>query len=182
MEAYIPLSSGISGWQAFYMTIAVIAATLAGLMFVALTLHAQAFKNPEKANLRRVAEHTFTDFYLVILAGLFLILPANFLAAGAILLLVFDGISVMRFVPEFFNVIFSGRAMDAEHRGYAISRLSISLAGRLFLAAASVELFLPSTIQLLSMEIGFFAGTIILLVNATRSAWFLLVHELPRHT
>ncbi len=164
------------------MTVAAIAATLAGLMFVALTLHAQAFKNPANANLRRVVEPTFTDFYLVILAGLFLIVPANFLLPGAILLLAFDGIGLVRFFPEFFNVIFSGRAMDTEHRGYAITRLSVSLTGRLLLAAASVGLFLPSAIQRLSVEIGFFAGTIMLLANATRSAWFLLVHELPRHT
>lgn len=57
------------------MTIAAVTATLAGLMFVALTLHIQAFKDPSKANLRRVAEHTFTDFYLTILMGLFLIVP-----------------------------------------------------------------------------------------------------------
>lgn len=127
-----------------------------------------------------MAEHTFTDFFLAILTGLLLILPGPYLGFGAIVLLALALGSLLRLVPEFLRMSFSAESTAAEHRGYAFKRLSISLLGRLFLAAAAVALLLPAA-RFMSMDSAFLTATVVLLVNAVRNAWFLLVHELPGH-
>lgn len=88
---------------------------------------------------------------------------------------------LLRLTPEFYRVASPAHSANALHRSYAIKRLSVSFLGRLFLAVAAVILLAQGQ-QPVAVENGFFfAASVVLLVNATRNAWFLLVHELPGH-
>jgi hypothetical protein len=67
-------AQAVEGWHDFYIMVGTAAATLVGLLFVSLSLNADAITRPENADLRVLATQAFTGFLnLVIFAILFLI-------------------------------------------------------------------------------------------------------------
>lgn len=65
----------LEAWAPFFTTLTLACATLAGLLFVALSLHAGALRSEENINLRRLSNHTFGDFVTIMFIGLFFIAP-----------------------------------------------------------------------------------------------------------
>src|SRR5437763_16665579 len=67
--------NAVLAWHDFYLTAGAAAATLAGLLFVGLSLHLQTVvSHPEVRSLARV---TLSNFFLVLLLALFMLLPTS---------------------------------------------------------------------------------------------------------
>jgi hypothetical protein len=62
-------------WQTFYFTLSGAAATLTGLLFVALSLHLAHITDPQRPELRLLALQTFTNFIYVVLCALAFLIP-----------------------------------------------------------------------------------------------------------
>ena len=61
-------------WQIFYATIAGAAATLVGLLFVAMSLNVGMFTGTESIGLRMLSRQTLSNFlYIIVFALIFLI-------------------------------------------------------------------------------------------------------------
>src|ERR1700742_4822177 len=129
----------IVAWQPFFITLAGIGATLAGLLFVAISLH-PANKNEEaKVNLRRLAEQAFADLVQVLFLGLCFIVPAqspSFYSFATILTVALWMQDPVRRMWE------AWRDRDhTTHRGHYLRRLRLSLLGRGLLFVGGVFLF-----------------------------------------
>lgn len=88
----LTFSQQLDNWHDFYIVLGGAAATLVGLLFIAISLNAELITNRAQAPLRAVASNTFVSFLLVLLYALFLLFPNNSVGAvkGAVL-----GISLM---------------------------------------------------------------------------------------
>ena len=62
-------------WQIFYSTVALASSTLAGLLFVSLSLHSETFKRHKDSPKMRLARGSFGDFLYVLMLGLVFLVP-----------------------------------------------------------------------------------------------------------
>jgi len=62
-------------WQPFFTTVATVAATLVGLLFVSLSLNREKIASAPDQMLLRLARRSFSDFLLVLLIALFFLIP-----------------------------------------------------------------------------------------------------------
>jgi hypothetical protein len=171
-------SQQMGAWIPFFTTLAVLCATLAGLLFVALSLHVAVLKAEGGVNLRRLAQQTFGDFVQVLFIGTFFIVPlpnAGFFGVAALLIVVLG-------LKESAGRVWQAwrDRGHAAHRGYFIRRFAMSLIGRALLVAGGLGLLLnaDSTAALRQDLLFVFSGSMALMIAALRNAWFLLVHEL----
>ncbi len=82
-----PLDQALAAWQGFYTHVGSVAATLLGLLFVALSLRLNLFREKQVRDVRDFAFQTFGTFFgLVLIAGLFLIPHQNRFGLGLPLL------------------------------------------------------------------------------------------------
>lgn len=65
----------VQGWQPFYGAIATASSALVGLLFVALTLNAAILIRAESADLRVLAQQTFSTFVIIIGLSLMFLIP-----------------------------------------------------------------------------------------------------------
>jgi hypothetical protein len=72
MDAF---SQAVNGWHDFYLMIGTAAATLVGLLFVSLSLNADAITRRTNADLRALAEQTFSSYIFVLLFAVFFLIP-----------------------------------------------------------------------------------------------------------
>lgn len=163
-------------WQPFFLTMAAICATFAGLLFLALSLHIRELTETAKVNLKRLAKHTFLDFMQIIFVSFVCLVPhLSNRILGAMLL----GITAI-------NLIWLWRALaealrdrgSLQHRRYFLMRMGISLLAQVFLLIGSVAMFRKMDTATIDYWMLIFAGTVALLVSATRNSWYLLTHEL----
>ena len=121
-------SQAIVAWQPFFNTLAEVCATLAGLLFVAISLHPANKDAGAKTNLRRLAEHTFSDLLQVLFVGIFFSVPGqapSFYAACAVAIVASGLRDPLRRLWETWR----DRA-NATHRDHFIRRVGLSLLGR----------------------------------------------------
>ncbi len=62
-------------WQMFYATIATAAATLVGLLFVAMSLNVRMFARSGNIGLKKLAVQTLTNFLFIIIFALIFLIP-----------------------------------------------------------------------------------------------------------
>jgi hypothetical protein len=62
-------------WQPFFTTVAGVSATLAGLLFVSLSLNRERISAEASRELMRLARRSFSDFLFVLLLALFFLIP-----------------------------------------------------------------------------------------------------------
>ena len=68
-------TANLQTWQLFYATVATVAATLTGLLFVSLSLNRERLKGPRAADVISIARNTFGDFLYVLMIALVFIVP-----------------------------------------------------------------------------------------------------------
>ncbi|HEX7964405.1 MAG TPA: hypothetical protein VF651_01700 [Gammaproteobacteria bacterium] len=171
-------SQQIGAWIPFFTTLAVLCATLAGLLFVALSLHVGVLKAEGGVNLRRLAQQTFGDFVQVLFIGTFFIVPFDkpqFFGLAALMIVV----AGLKESGGRFWQAWSDRN-HPEHRAYFMRRFAMSLLGRALLAGGGAGLLfgVVGGVQARQDLLFIFSGSVVLMIAALRNAWFLLVHEL----
>jgi hypothetical protein len=62
-------------WQIFYSTVALASVTLAGLLFVSLSLHQEAIRARQDRRLMTLARGSFGDFLYLLMLGLVFLVP-----------------------------------------------------------------------------------------------------------
>lgn len=164
-----PFAQAVDSWHDFYLMVGTAAATLLGLLFVSLSLNADAITRNENADLRALATHTFGSFLSVLMfAVLFLIPDQGPLGLGLPLL----GIAGYGLYSTVSNLLRTrGKAPRAWGRGGVARRFAVPLLcyGILIVIAASV--LQRRTGGLYSLV----PVMIFLILSASRNAWDLLL-------
>jgi hypothetical protein len=166
-----------AAWQTFFITLAGIGATLAGLLFVAISLHPANQDEGAKTNLRRLAEHTFADLVQVLFIGVCFAAPGEmpvFYAIASLAIVSLGSRDPARRLWEALN----DRA-HSTHREHFIRRVGLSLLGRGLLLIGGIMLYFQHSTgaQVEGDMMWFFSGSLILLISAMRNAWFLVLQE-----
>lgn len=68
-------TAAIDSWESAYQLIGGMAATLTGLLFVALSLNVKAIMSPDNPDLRLTAIRTFNQFLLIIEISIVMLIP-----------------------------------------------------------------------------------------------------------
>lgn len=159
-------SQRIAEWQTFYAAFAGVAATLAGLLFVSLSLNMDRLLDRRHAATRELAFHAFTNFlYLVLFALIFLIPRQKPLGVG-IPLFVLGGMALAQTLSARRRAIAAG-ARGATH--LRLFRLSLIVYSTILVASL---LALRGAVLVLHLLVGLM---IWLLAWAGRLAWDLLL-------
>jgi hypothetical protein len=163
----VPYRSLVQTWHDFYIVAGTASATLVGLLFVSLSLHLRAvLARPE---VRGLARATLTNFGLVLLVALMLVIPQDahgagleLQATGAISILIIAGpvLAASRSRTRTIPIWLLGMRFALSVLGYA----GVVTAGVLLTTGA----YGPGFASLA-------AATIVLLVISLRNTWDLLV-------
>jgi hypothetical protein len=165
-------TQALSGWQLFYATVATSAATLTGLLFVALSINLEKLKGADGARRLRVARRSFGDFLYTLMIGLVFLVPNQVPAGFSLALLVLAASRAAGVVRQ----AAKGRRGGRQGSGavQAIREYALPLIASLGLAAVAVAA-LTGFYGALYGLVGVIAA---LLATASWNAWILLVQEI----
>ena len=162
-------AQAITAWQTFYFTLATVAATLMGLVFVAVSLHLREFTDKARPELQTLAYKTFTSFVNLLLYALFFLVPHATplllaLTVGATALIALGTLG--RRTPAF-----GRQVLQTWGRHFFFWRFLVPGTCHVLVAAVALTLYWGATTYLFGMV----AALLVLLIVTARNAWDLLV-------
>jgi hypothetical protein len=163
-------------WQTFYFTLAGVAATLTGLLFVAVALHLDRIIGKDRPELRLLAAQTFANFVFLVLIALFSLIPfPHSWGLGLVLVLaaLLGGAGLVGIAPDGWQA-----ARRVWRRRYVFWRLMLPGVGYFFVAIVGLALFAGNGDAFNTLA----APLLLLLGTCARNAWDLLlrvVEETP---
>jgi hypothetical protein len=166
-----PFDQALATWQGFYTLLGTVAATLLGLLFVAVSLRLNIFHEQQVRDVRDFALLTFGSFFcLILIAGVFLIPHQNRFGVGLpLILLGLMGASSFIYVGfEFYHLNADANALP----WWLPAAYGLTLLPYLGLMTLGI-LLLGGHTDALGWLVLVDAG---LLTVATFSAWILLSH------
>jgi hypothetical protein len=98
----LTFSQAVAEWQTFYFALGTAAATLTGLLFVAVSLHLEQLTGPDHPELRVVAYKTLIGFVNLLFLSLYFLIPRltpPMLAGALILTALIAGVILGRHTP-----------------------------------------------------------------------------------
>jgi hypothetical protein len=158
-------------WQMFYSTVALASVTLAGLLFVSLSLHREAIVGRKKTLMLRLARGSFGDFLYVLMPGLVFLVPHPAPIGLALALFVLGASRGAGLARRAVKAARSGSAQEPAANPVreiglpAVASLGLMLAGAGVLAGQMAALY------------GLVIVVAALLCSASWSAWLILVEE-----
>jgi hypothetical protein len=158
----------LAHWHDFFLAAGGAAATLVGLLFVALSLHLRTVV--AQPDVRALARITLTDFTCVLLTALLTLIPTDQASTTGWELLAVSAVNLPRAIP-IVRAAF-GRDRSVLHPALLIRRFGLSLACYLGLAAIGLLFVVGQPENALGWLVG---DTIALLLTALRNTWDLLV-------
>jgi hypothetical protein len=162
-------TGAVRGWHDFYLMIGTAGATLVGLLFVSLSINADAITRPENGDLRVLAAQAFTSFLNVVMFAVLFLIPDQGPHGLGLPLLGISGFGLYETL---------GRFQKTRH---ASARLwsKGGITGRFYVPTIC---YLSLTVIAASVLLGQTSGLywlvpvmIMLLVAASRNAWDLLL-------
>ncbi len=162
--------SVISEWSAFYETLAGVAATFAGLLFVSLSLHLDLLHHVAFARARHLARHTFSSFLFLVVFALIFLIPNHTPVGLSIPLLVIGSLALTQTLLNARRLI--SRARDTEARLPRIRRIYLLSALTYTVLIAVAMLLLRGYTGAMDIVVGLLIWH---LAWTTRSAWDLLL-------
>lgn len=159
----------LTDWQPFYSTLASVAATLAGLLFVALSLNLKQLARPEYRLTKRLAIQIFTTYLYVIAISLTFLVPQAGARALAVLLGL-TGVVGLLDTARFFSQT-RRTAPAGALRGYLSRRVSWYFVEYLGLLAIAGAVFARREASLHWLAV----ILVVMTVGATMRAWDLTV-------
>ncbi len=156
-------------WHDLYLAVSAAAATLAGLLFVGISLHISVVAaSPEVRQLARV---TLTNFFAVLLLGLLMLIPQTMPEQTAFAVIPTGVVSMLLVARAAWGSFGSGHRLKLGRR-ILILRFGGSAAAYAGVTATGVLFALGAP----NAALGFlFAGIAFLLILAVRNTWDLLV-------
>ena len=155
-------------WQQFYEMLGGVAATLLGLLFVAVSLNAERILSAAHEHSRRLAEQAFQNYLAVLVVSLFVEMPGYGPSALGFTLLIMSGIwgawAVVRLGPLI------ARPFARDTRLAPVRRYLVTLMGFALLVLAAYRMIRGGEYaSYVAM------GTLMLIISATIASWELLV-------
>ena len=156
-------------WFGFYAVVGGAAATLMGLLFVAVSINAAAILNEAHGHQRRLAEQAFQNYVIVLLVSLVAIFPSLSRPQFGFVTLLVTAVSGFWVLVRLYLTL--TKPPGATSRMQLLRRQLFSLLGLGMLIFAAVRLAsnIGDDRNLLA------TSTIILLLAATRASWLLLL-------
>lgn len=162
-------AASIARWSSFFSTLAAVSATLAGLLFVSVTLRHRILHARRLASVRRLALHAFRSFlFLVVLSMTFLVPDPTPVSAGLPLLCIglYAGVNGLRL-------------MRADHADCEASLIRVPGAGRAYIV--SMLTYVGVCASAIGLMAGYAYSTFAIvgfliwnLARATENAWNVL--------
>ncbi len=164
-------TDSLTKWQPFFSTVAAVAATLAGLLFVSLSLNREKITAQENRLLLRLAQRSFGDFLYALFIALMFLMPNHMPYPLVIPLICFSAVRawlLVRSIRRSSKTTWNNPDKFGVWRDYAFQTVT-----SLGLLAAAVAIYRGEMLAtyLLVPIISF------LLYNATMNAWSLLILE-----
>jgi hypothetical protein len=165
----VTYQSVVSGWHDFYVVAGTASATLAGLLFVALSLHLRIVV--ANSDVRGLARVTLANFGTVLFMALFMVIPEPQAAAASQLI----GVGLVSIVVTVPSLVAASKGSGRTLRFMRLQRLVL----RFGLSCISYLTILVAGILLLSSVDSAFVwlviATVVLLLISLRNTWDLLV-------
>jgi hypothetical protein len=157
-------------WQIFYATIATAAATLVGLLFVAMSLNVRMFTGNKNIGLKKLAILTLTNFlYIIIFALIFLIPRQGPIGLG--LPLMCNGFAGLMSTIPHLRTLLSNIPQGISRRNTYIRAAMTLVAFAVLIIVSFLVMVRASTASLYWLV----APMILLLISASRNTWSLLI-------
>lgn len=156
-------------WQLFYSTVSLAAVTLAGLLFVSLSLRAEKLKYPENARYLRLAKGSFGDFLYILMLGLVFLVPHQAPMGLAVALFVLGGARAVGLARQ----LRQGRNDQGESGGDPNAVRDVALP-----AVASLGLIVVGAAILVGQMVAVYGLVLVvaaMLATASWNAWLILV-------
>jgi len=177
----IAVQAAIHPWHDFFIAAATAAATLLGLLSVAVTLNSDIILLGTRPHLKRIAEQAFQNYLVVVLAALLLLVPDQDWRSIALEMLLAGAIMA---AYATFRTVSAWRVSDDDFtRTRTWKRLVPSLLGNLMLVYSGWKYRSAYDEQAMVL---FGLSAIVLIVTATATSWDLLLrvaeirHRSPR--
>lgn len=159
----------LQGWHDFYATAAAASATLAGLLFVGLSLHIRVVvSHPDVRSLARV---TLTDFFAILMVALALLQPTDSAAQVGLWLLVVGAVSLALTIRPALSGL--GHTHDRTI-GLWILAARFGVSGLAFVVIGLVGVLFVAGASSAALD-GLLPVVVLSLVVAVRNTWDLLV-------
>jgi hypothetical protein len=155
----------MSDWQVAYTTIAEVAATLSGLLFVSLSMKLNSASGSDRQEILSIARRSFMDFLAALALALFFLVPTISLQSVGVVAV---ALSIARGVWHVRHWLKYRSVPDAALNTMEFVK-SIFATAFLF-AAGTCSLLVWSLAPRLT-----YAAAIVLLFGACKNAWLLLV-------
>ncbi|HMJ40289.1 MAG TPA: hypothetical protein VK606_12135 [Verrucomicrobiae bacterium] len=159
----------LQGWHDFYVTAGAASATLAGLLFVGLSLHIRiVVTHPE---VRSLARFTLSNYFEILLVSLFLLTPTTESRLTGTELVLVAAVTLALMAPISLRGVRERRARTLSLR-VLIWRFGLSMLAYLALGAMGILFYAGDG----GNALGWLVGTIVVLfLVAIRNTWDLLV-------
>lgn len=158
----------INTWQTFYLLTGTAAATLIGLLFVAVSINIASFHRKSSSYLYHFAALTFNCFFYVLLIAILFLIPHLSPPGLGIPLFLLGGLGLANAVVQQRRI---RRSQTNQRQAEIASRFNVHIAclASLLLTAIGVILGIEISLYCLVLVILF------LLASAAQNAWALLV-------
>ena len=159
-------------WETFFSTVSLAAATLAGLLFVSLSLRPEKLKDPGESPYLNLAQGSFGDFLYLLMLGLVFLVPHQSPPGLAVALLVLGGTRAVGVFRQFAR----RQARPARVRGaQAIRQIALPALASVGRVAVGVAIWLGDTLAINALVLVIAA----LLTTASWNAWLILLGRSP---
>ena len=160
--------NAIAEWETFYLLTGTAAATLMGLLFVAVSIHVETFHRRTSGEMHLFAALTFNCFFYVLLISIIFLIPHISPLGLGLPLLLFGLLAV---VNAFIQQSRARKAHLGPGQASITSRFNLPIATLFLLVLSAIGILLKVSLGLY----GLVAVIILLLVSASLNAWSLLV-------
>jgi len=165
----VSFTAQLQSWHDVYLSSAAAGATLAGLLFVGLSLHLRTVV--AHADVRALARVTLSSFFTVVMVSVFMLVPTpDGPSLGFPLLGVAAGASLLMVRPAWQG--FRNRRARSLSLRVLASRFGTTALAYLALGVAGAAMFSPNHAAAFQ---GLLVSTLVLLAVSVRNTWDLLV-------
>ena len=158
-------------WQLFYSTVALASVTLAGLLFVSLSLHHESIKGRRDTRMLSLARGSFGDFLYLLMIGLVFLVPHQAPFGLAVALFVLGAARSLGLLRQ---ALRPSRNRLAQRPGSKLLReIGLPTLASLGLVVVGIEILRGDMLAIYALVLVVAA----LLATASWNAWLILVEE-----